>query len=91
MDGKRTELQKLEKLMAKPGFWDNPEESQDTVKRLKALKSVIDPWADLDQGVEDAEVLLTVAEEEGDQPAAADLEMQRTFLIRLVKDLGLRD
>ena len=90
MDGKRTELEKLEKLMAKPGFWDNPEESQDTVKRLKALKSAIDPWADLDQGVEDAEVLLTVAEEEDDQAAAADLEAEVAVIEKRIDKLEFR-
>ena len=56
--------------MAKPGFWDNPEAAQDTVKELKALKAVLDPWSEVDQAVQEAELLLEMAEEEGDEDEA---------------------
>jgi peptide chain release factor 2 len=62
--------------MAKPGFWDNPEASRDTVKTLKALKTVIDPWGELDQAVQDVDLLLAVAKEEDDEKGASDLEAE---------------
>jgi peptide chain release factor 2 len=59
--------------MSRPGFWDNPEEAQDTVRELKTLRAVLDPWGEVDQALQDVEVLLEVAEEEGDEAVGDEL------------------
>lgn len=66
--------------MSKPGFWDNPESAQSTVADLKAMKAVIDPWGEVAGDLEDLQVFLEVAEEEGDEDTAADLEAELTAL-----------
>ena len=59
--------------MGKPGFWDNPDAAQDTVRALKTVKAVLDPWGEVAAELSDVEVLLEVAAEEGDEDTAAEL------------------
>jgi peptide chain release factor 2 len=44
--------------MAQPGFWDRPQESQETVERLKAVKRIVDPWQKCDRTASDLHELL---------------------------------
>lgn len=50
--------------MAAPGFWDNQETAQQTVSRLKSLKVVTEPIAELETAGEDMSALLEMAEED---------------------------
>ncbi len=54
----------IEQKMAQPGFWDNQETAQKVVARLKSLKRILAPVADLSERIEDLEVLFQLAEEE---------------------------
>ena len=38
--GKERRIEELERKIEEPGFWDNPEESQELMKELKNLKAV---------------------------------------------------
>jgi peptide chain release factor 2 len=60
--------------MAQPGFWDDSEAAQRTVKELKRHKGRIGPVVELAGLVEDLEVLLELAESEDDAEAAAEVE-----------------
>ena len=46
-------MEELERKVEEPGFWDNPEESQQIMKDLKNLKELIDEIRKLYQGYED--------------------------------------
>jgi len=76
--------------MAKPGFWDSPERARETVTELKALKSVIDPWQDEASAVEDASVLVEVAEEESDAGVRSELEIEVKDLMHRVDRLEFK-
>lgn len=52
--------------MAAPGFWDNKEEAQETMAEVSRLKGTINPVQDLTTRIEDLEVLIELAKEEGD-------------------------
>jgi len=58
--------------MGRPGFWDRPELARKTVQELKFLKGRVTPVTKLSAAVEDAGVLLELAEEGGDDPAKAE-------------------
>jgi len=61
--------------MASPGFWDDQERARRIVQTLKALKGVVDPVEAIGRHLEDAGVMLALAEEEDDDsglPAADD-------------------
>ena len=87
MAAKRDRLTDIEQQMASPTFWDDQERAQRIVQDLKALKGVVDPVEEIASHLEDARVMLTLAEEEDDDsglPAAeADLAAAEQRLDRL--------
>ena len=50
--------------MGKPDFWDDSEAAQETVGRLKTLKSVITPLLEITSKDEDVKALIEMAEED---------------------------
>lgn len=61
--------------MEEPGFWDDPEISQNIMKELKSLKDCIEEMETLEGAYEDVQVLIEMAYEEQD-PSMID-EIQR--------------
>jgi peptide chain release factor 2 len=58
----------LEQLMSRPGFWDNQEEAQKVVGRLKRAKSIVAPVTELLAKIEDLATLYELAcEEQSDE------------------------
>ena len=68
----------LDERMAKPGFWDNQEESKKTLSRLKELKARIEPMKKALGRLGDVRELLELARMEGDrkleEEVALDIE-----------------
>jgi peptide chain release factor 2 len=56
----------LEQRMSAPGFWDNQQQAQKLVGELKALKSQLDPLDAVNQRVQDAELMVQMAQEADD-------------------------
>ncbi len=52
--------------MSRPDFWDSRESSQATVGEVQVLKNVLEPFARLEQHIEDFKVLGELAELEGE-------------------------
>ncbi len=68
MDGKLEKVQEDEKLTQDPEFWNDPEEAQKVLKRIKQLKSWTESYEKARQAVEDLQVLNEFYEEgEGSQ------------------------
>ncbi|MFA6384730.1 MAG: peptide chain release factor 2 [Candidatus Omnitrophota bacterium] len=44
IDAKRTEIDRLSGLMSLPDFWNDEQNATAVVKKLKTLKSVVEPW-----------------------------------------------
>lgn len=59
--------------MEMPGFWDDIEESQKTMKELKNLKDTIGAFEELAQAFEDAETMIEMAEEDDDEELVAEI------------------
>ncbi|HEB53840.1 MAG TPA: peptide chain release factor 2 [bacterium] len=71
------ELADIEHRMTQPGFWDRPENAQKVVQQKKLCVQVVEPIERMAQVIEDAGVLLELAEDdpqsvEGDLQKAAD-------------------
>ena len=49
--------------MTLPDFWDKPQESQQTVERLKAVRKVVDPWQAAFRSAQDLSELLGLLDE----------------------------
>ena len=50
--------------MEEPGFWDDPEQSQEMMKKLKSMKDDIATYHTLQEQYEEIETLIEMAEEE---------------------------
>jgi peptide chain release factor 2 len=74
--------------MAAPDFWSNPERAQEVVAQLKALKGVLKPLGELNQGGEDLRVMLEMAEE--DPSFEAEIPEQIERLEKSLEDLEVR-
>lgn len=59
--------------MAAPGFWDDPEQAQSVISEMNAVKSVVDQYHKLQQEFDDAEMMVELADEEGDDALAAEM------------------
>lgn len=74
---KRAALEKLEAEAGQPAFWNDQIRAQSNITATKALKMVLDPFDAISAGLDDAEVMLELAEAGEDDAlaeAAAELE-----------------
>lgn len=60
-------LAELEKLMTAGDFWNNQEEAQKTVAKVKAVKNILDPFKKIQAQVEDFAVMAELVEMEPDE------------------------
>ncbi len=60
--------------MAKPGFWDDPESAQETVRKLKKAKAIVEPVQDLLTRRDDLEAILELLAEDDDEATRAELQ-----------------
>jgi len=63
----------LEMHMSSPGFWDNSEKAQQVVQELKSLKAIVTAPDEIARELDDLEVLVEMASEEGDASQEADI------------------
>jgi peptide chain release factor 2 len=54
---KQAELEKLEKQIAEPDFWNDQEKAQKAVKQRSRIEKALQQQQDFETGVSDAEVL----------------------------------
>lgn len=89
LDNKQKRIQELEASMEAPGFWDDPDKSQVTMKELKGLKSSFEKYKELEQGIEDANTLIEMAEEENDTSLVPDVENEVTTVETKLEELRI--
>ncbi len=81
---KKTRLAEIESMIAREAFWDNPDETTAILRERTRLTDKIERYDLLPQELEDAEVLLELAEEEEDDDAFADVSKQLAGLRRRI-------
>ena len=83
ISAKRKQLAALEAEAVEPEFWNDQNKAQANIAASKSLKMVLDPFEAIAGGLDDAEVMLELAEigeEEALSEAAAELEkVERNF------------
>ena len=60
--------------MEEPGFWDDPEQSQEMMKKLKSMKDDIATYHTLQEQYEEIETLIEMAEEENDTSLIEEIQ-----------------
>jgi peptide chain release factor 2 len=89
LSNKKTALGELEKKMSGEGFWDNPETAQSVVTQLSALKSVIDPFEEIQREVQDLSELFDLAAAESAEDELAQLEDDLANLVSKCEQMEL--
>src|SRR5262245_50586204 len=74
--------------MGAPTFWDNQEKAQRTIKQLKPLNALLNPFDELTSSIEDLGVLGDLAEE--DPRAEPELESELVSVEKRLDDFELR-
>ena len=69
---KQAELDKLEKQISEPGFWDDSDGAQKVMGRRSRIERALQQQRDFETGVSDAEVLFEFAAEDTD--SASELQ-----------------
>jgi peptide chain release factor 2 len=74
--------------MEEPTFWDNQEKARQTIAKLKPLNALLNPFADMQKQLGDAEALLELSAEE--MSLEGELEKELGTLERELDDYELR-
>ncbi len=88
--GKERRLAEIEQVIAKNGFWDNPEETKPILKERTSLSNKIENFKKLATDLEESQILLDLAIDESDQEALAEVTQQITALDQKVAALSLQ-
>ena len=67
-------IEELQKRLEEPGFWDDPEVSQQVMKELKSLQDSVKLIDGLYSTYEDMQLLIEMSEEEGDSDTVQEIE-----------------
>jgi peptide chain release factor 2 len=87
-NAKAEQIKQIEAEMGRPDFWDDNEAAQNTVGKLKSLKSIVGPMDELSSSVEDLEALIEMADE--DESAAGEVADELGRLEKLLDELELK-
>ncbi len=72
IDNLKTEIAELEKISTSPDFWDDMEKSQKTMQKIGSLKAKVESYETLKNDFDDAQVMIELADEEGDESLVED-------------------
>ncbi len=86
--GKQNQRRQLNDAMGASTFWDSQEKAQATIKQLKPLNALLNPFDELAAAVDDLGVLADLAEE--DPRAEADVEAELASAEKHLEDFELR-
>ncbi len=83
----RGELERQNREMAEPGFWDDPSKAQKAMKQKKSFENTLASFEELEKGFDDVIELIDMASELEDEEAVPtiletfhDLDMKRERL-----------
>ncbi|NLN91778.1 MAG: peptide chain release factor 2 [Candidatus Hydrogenedens sp.] len=89
IDGVRKSIVDIEAKMAAPDFWNDQEEAQKYVKRLKAHKAIVNTPDELQREVEDVQTLIELAEEAQDESMRPEINGQMESLQKKIDRLEM--
>ena len=90
VEAKKTELLEVEKLVADPDLWKDQARAQEVMKRKSDLEGAIASVEGMGDMIEEAELLLSLAEEEGDEAAAKEAEDKLKEVEAALRDAAVR-
>lgn len=75
--------------MEEPGFWDNPDQSQEAMKELKGLKTTVEKFAKLKGDYEDIETMIEMGYEENDESLIPEIQEMLDAFIEEFEELKI--
>ena len=91
LEAKKERIDQLELNMEEPGFWDNVEESQNVMKEVKSLKSVVEEYDDLKTKYEDIETLIDMAQDSVPPAPACNVRIASSLSYSPVNSVEMRN
>jgi peptide chain release factor 2 len=82
-------LAEIENIIAKDGFWDNPEDTKPILKERTVVSNKIDSFKKLLNDLEETQILLDLAVEESDEDALEEVTQQADALDEKINQLSL--
>ncbi len=76
--------------MSTPGFWDNKDKAQQSTSEISRLKALIAPVRAMERRIEDLEVLLEMAEEDGEESSAKEVVSEVNNITEELNKLEMR-
>lgn len=89
LPGHLTLKEQLEQQLGQPGFWDDPDNAQGVVEKLKSSKAIVEPLQALIKTSDDIEVLIQLGEEESDESIATEIAGELDGLIKSIEQAEL--
>ncbi|HVA23714.1 MAG TPA: PCRF domain-containing protein, partial [Chloroflexota bacterium] len=80
------EVAQLEQESGQTDFWDDNRAAQAAMARIAALHDQTDHWRELARQIEDLQTLFELAEADGDEALAEDIDTQAADLNRCIDD-----
>ncbi|MCC3379501.1 peptide chain release factor 2 [Paenibacillus farraposensis] len=90
LDLKQEMIANFEEKMAAPDFWDDNEKAQGVIAEMNAVKSSVDSYEQLRQEYEDAGMMAELADEEGDEALAGEIENSVRALMSKLQEFELQ-
>ncbi len=82
-------MAEIENIIAKDGFWDNPEDSKSILKERTFISNKLDRFKKLWSDLEENQILLDLAVEESDSEALEEVTQQAGSLDELIDQFSL--
>ncbi|MCM8542742.1 MAG: peptide chain release factor 2 [Lentisphaeraceae bacterium] len=90
VENKEQELFQLEQRMTGADFWDDNEQAQKIVDKVSVFKSIVNPYNEIGEKVEDFVTLAELVDEEGaDSPLLDEADSECESLVKVLDDLEL--
>lgn len=90
LDGLRAEIADLQEQVGAPDLWDDQANAQRVTGRLSGLQAELERATSLRQRLDDVEVLIELAAEEGDSDSAAEAQSEIGRLSASIESLEVR-
>jgi peptide chain release factor 2 len=87
--GAQNRLKDIESVIAKAGFWDNPEDTTAILKERTMLSERVDLFQQLQGDLEDSDILLELAIDEDDQDTMQEVQTKVEQLEKRLRKLSL--
>jgi peptide chain release factor 2 len=86
---KETRIHELEQLSEDNSFWSDPNRAQATMRELASLRQSLEKFQGIQQRAQDADVLIELAEESGDDATASEVDSELIALEQAIDKVEL--